>query len=303
MGVVLNSLDNPFFVAVYEGARAEAGELRVHATVRAVASNTDLAGQAAQVRALVAARNDCYALAPITATNLVPALRGVRRPMVIINSPIDAAAAKRAGVRTSTYIGTNDFAAGRLAGARMASLLPDGGQVVLVGGWAGNINSRLRLSGFERGIRGARVRVVERVHAGYDRTKAEIAAVRILRRHPGVAGFFAANDLMALGIADALRAAGRAGKVRVIGLDGIAAALDAVRAGTLSATVSQYPYVMGQMAVEACAAVVGGARLPARVDAPIALLTPANVGRAIAAFPRPSLPYSDPFRRLLPRHR
>jgi hypothetical protein len=45
----------------------------------------------------------------------------------------------------------------------------------------------------------------------------------------------------------------------------------------------------------------GGARLPARVDAPIALLTKDNVGPAIAAFPRPVQRYTDPFSRLIRR--
>jgi ABC-type sugar transport system substrate-binding protein len=198
-----------------------------------------------------------------------------------------------------TYIGTNDFAAGRLAGAHMASLLRGGGELALIGGLANNVNSGVRLSGFERGIRGTRSRVVARVNADYNRTKAEIAAERILRTHQRLSGFFAASDNMALGIADAVDAAGKTGTVRIIGSDGIAEALDAVRAGSISATVSQYPYVMGQMAVEACAAAAGGARLPARVDAPIALLTRGNVARAIAAFPKPFRPYSDPFRSLL----
>jgi ribose transport system substrate-binding protein len=299
MGVVLNALDNPFFVAIYEGARAEASRLEVSATVRSVTSNADLAGQAAQVRALIAERTDCYVVNPITATNLVSALRGVRRPIVDIDSPIDPAAAKRARVRIRTYIGTNDFAAGRLAGERMASLLRGGGDVALVGGLVHNVNSGVRLSGFERGIRGSRVRVVARVNADYDRTKAEIAAGRILRTQPRLSGFFAASDLMALGITDALRAAGKTGQVKVIGLDGSAEALDAVRAGSLSATVSQYPYVMGEMAIEACTAATRGAKLPTRVDAPIALLTRGNVARAIAAFPKPFIAYSDPFRLLL----
>jgi ribose transport system substrate-binding protein len=299
MGVVLNYLDDPFFVAIYEGARAEARHLQVRATVRSVTSNADVADQAAQVRALVADRKDCYVVNPIAATNLVTALRGVRRPIINIDSPIDPAAAKRAHVRIRTYIGTNDFAAGRLAGDRMASLLPGGGDVALVGGLADNVNSGVRLNGFERGIRGSRLRVVARVNADYNRTKAEIAAERILRTHPRLSGFFAASDNMALGIADALGAAGKTGKVRVIGLDGSADALDAIWAGSISATVSQYPYVMGQLAVEACAAAARGARLPARVDAPIALLTKDNVERAIAAFPKPFQPYSDPFNPLL----
>jgi ribose transport system substrate-binding protein len=180
----------------------------------------------------------------------------------------------------------------------MASLLRRGGEVALLGGWAGNVNSVLRLGGFQRGIQGTRLRVVARVNANYDRTTAEIAADRILRAYPHLSGFFAANDLMALGIADSVGAAGRTGKVKIIGLDGIAEALDAIRAGSISATVSQYPYVMGRMAIEACAAAAGGARLPTRVDAPIALLTKDNVARAITAFPLPVQRYSDPFTRL-----
>jgi ribose transport system substrate-binding protein len=268
-------------------------------TFRAVTSNADLAGQAAQLRALGAAREDCYVVGPIAATSLITALRRVSGPIVIINSPIDPAAVKRARVHLSSYVGTDDFAAGRLAGARMASLLGGSGEVALLGGWADNVNSRLRLGGFERGIQGTRLRVVARVNANYDRTTAEVAAEGILRHHPGVSGFFAANDLMALGIADSVGAAGLAGKVKIIGLDGIAGALDAVRAGSISATVSQYPYAMGQMAVEACAAAARGARLPARVDAPIALLTKANVARAITAFPTPIQGYSDAFSRIL----
>jgi ribose transport system substrate-binding protein len=299
MGVVLKGLDNPFFVAMYEGVTAEAGRRRAHSSVRAATSITDLGGQAAIARALVAARKDCYVVNPISATNLVGALRGASRPIVNVDSPIDGSAARRAGVRIRTYIGTNDFAAGRMAGAKMASLLPGGGTVALVAGPAGNVNSERRLSGFERGIRGTRVKAVARADADYVRTTAEVAAERILHTHPRLSGFFAVNDEMALGVADAVRSAGKTGAVKIIGLDGIPEALDAVRAGSISATVSQYPYVMGEMAVEACIAAARGARLPARVDAPTTVVTRSNVARASATFPRPFRGYSDPFERIL----
>jgi ribose transport system substrate-binding protein len=200
-----------------------------------------------------------------------------------------------------TYIGTNDVAAGTIAGVRMASLLKPGGRVALIGGLADNVNSGLRLKGFERGIRGSGLRVVARMNADYRRTKAQIVAEQILRNNPNLAGFFAASDLMALGVADAVRAAGRTGQVKIIGLDGIPEALDAIRLREIDATVSQYPYVMGQMAVEACVAAAHGSKLPRRVDAPVALVTKANVRRAIASFPHPFRQYSDPFKRLLKR--
>src|SRR3954451_24846354 len=69
------------------------------------------------------------------------------------------------------YIGTDDLASGSLAGKRMSAILPDGGEVALLGGIADNINSGRRLSGFEHGIRGSRVKVVARVNADYSRTK------------------------------------------------------------------------------------------------------------------------------------
>ena len=301
IGVILNYLDDPFFVAIYEGVRAEATRLHVRATVRSVTSNAEFAGQATQLRALAREHDDCYVVNPITATNLVTALRGLRRPIVNVDSPVDPVAARRAGVHVTTYIGTDDFASGQLAGARMAALLPHGGQVALVGGFADNINSGVRLRGFERGIRGSRVDVVARVNADYNRTKAQIAAERILRAHPHLSGFFAASDSMVLGIADTLRGAGRVGDVRVIGHDGTVAALEEIQQGSVSADVSQYPYVMGQMAVEACVAAARGARLPARVDAPIALLTNTDVGQAIRAFPKPFGRYLDPFERLARR--
>jgi ribose transport system substrate-binding protein len=145
------------------------------------------------------------------------------------------------------------------------------------------------------------VRVVARANADYVQAKAELAATEMLRRHPRLAGIFAANDLMALGAADAVRTAGRSGEVAIVGLDGIAEALDAIRRGSISATVSQYPYVMGRMAVEACLAAARGAVLPGRVDAPIAVVRKANVARASRMFPRPFQAYSDPFARLLRR--
>jgi ABC-type sugar transport system substrate-binding protein len=299
VGVILKSLDNPFFVTLYEGVRTEASRRGAVSAVRAATGDANRSGQARLVRQLVAAGRDCYVVNPITGTNLIAPLKGVKRPIVNVDSPVDVDAAKRAGVRIATFIGTNDVTAGKLAAARMASLLPHGGTVALIGGAADSVNSQHRLSGFESGIGGTGLRVVARVDADYARDKAEVAADGILRGHPGLSGFFAVNDEMALGVATAVRLAGKTGAVAIIGVDGISEALDAVRDGSISATVSQYPYVMGQMAIEACVAANRGVRLPAKVDSPVVVVTKSNVARATAAFPSPFRGYSDPYARIL----
>jgi ribose transport system substrate-binding protein len=299
VGVILKGLDNPFFVTMYEGARAEAARRRVAASFLAAADVDDAEGQAARARTLVRGRHDCYVVNPYSPRSLIRAFRSVKRPVVNVDSPLDRAAARRAGMRIKTYIGTDDAAAGALAAAGMVSALRGRGEVALLAGFADSVNSNLRLRGFTRRVARTKIRIVARVVADYDRTKAQLATRRIVREHPNVAGFFAANDEMALGIADTLRAVGKRGVVRVIGVDAIPAALDAVRAGALTGTVAQYPYVMGRMAIEACIAAARGAKLPARVNAPVVLVTKQNVRRVSAAFPLPPRPYFDPFARLL----
>jgi ABC-type sugar transport system substrate-binding protein len=298
VGVVLKGLDNPFFVAMYEGARAEVSRRHVVASFHAATNVDDEAGQTARARTLVRGRNqDCYVLNPISPTNLLPAFRGVKRPVVNVDSPIDPVAARRAGMRIAAFIGTDDAAAGELAATTMKAALDGDGDVAVVGGFG--VNSALRLRGFTRGLKGTRIGIVARPSAGYSRGRAQVAARHILREHPDIVGFFAANDEMALGITDAVQAAGKRGAVKVIGVDAIPAALDAVRAGVLTGTVAQYPYVMGRMAIEACIAVAHGARVPRRVNTPIVLVTRKNIRRASAAFPLPPQPYADPFARLL----
>jgi ribose transport system substrate-binding protein len=125
------------------------------------------------------------------------------------------------------------------------------------------------------------------------------AAADMLAERPGIAGFFAANDQMALGVSRAVAHAGRRGTVAVVGVDGIEEALAAIRRGEMSATVSQYPYTIGKLGVEACLAAAAGKSLPAKVDAPIQVVTRRNVERAQAKFPQPVEPFDGPFARML----
>ena len=85
----------------------------------------------------------------------------------------------------------------------------------------------------------------------------------------------------------------------VVGVDGIEQALLAVERGAMSATVSQYPYTIGRLGVEACLAAASGKSPPAHVDAPVQVVTKRNVARAEEKFPQPVQPFESPFAALL----
>src|ERR687889_2031528 len=91
----------------------------------------------------------------------------------------------------------------------------------------------------------------------------------------------------------------KTGKVEVISVDGVKDALEAVKAGTLSATVAQYPYAIGLMGVEACQAAAKGKTLPADVKAPVELITKENATKALEVTPKPVAAYDDPFAALI----
>jgi ribose transport system substrate-binding protein len=141
--------------------------------------------------------------------------------------------------------------------------------------------------------------VGQTVAANWERQEALTQATNILRATPDVKAFFAANDDMGLGASRAVANEGKSRQIQVVSVDGNPDALQAVANGELAATVAQYPYAIGQMGVDACRAAAGGATLPAKVDAPVALVTKENAQQAITTAPKPFAPYDNPFTALI----
>ena len=299
LAAVIKGLDNPFFVTMRDGLVAAARHDGVRLQVAAApAGLQDTAGQASALETLAVSDPRCYVVNPINPTNLVGALARVAAdtPVVNVDSVIGQDAAQAVGVKVTTYIGTDNREGGRMAADAMAGLVSRGARVAVITGIPGDVGSGLRAAGFKQGTKG-RFAVVATAAADFERNKARLAAADLLRTDRRLDGFFAVNDLMALGVADAVRAAGRQGDVRVVGFDGIPQALAAISRGRLAATVAQYPYTMGQLAIEACLAAVGGRGVPATVDAPVQVVTDDNVARARENFPAPVEHFDDPFAR------
>lgn len=299
VGVMIKGLDNPFFAAMNDGVKAAAGERGADVQVQAAAGLEDTSGQATKLEALIGQDLGCYVVNPISQTNLVQPLARVPddTPVVNIDSPIGAEAAKQADLKIATYIGTDNIEAGGMAADTMAKLV-GGGKVGVIGGISGDATSAARIEGFTKGAKG-RFEPLKTVAGDWDRAKALNAAEDLMRANPDIKGFFAANDQMALGIAQAVRNAGKRGDIAIVGVDGIEDALKAIDSGDMSATVSQYPYTIGQLGVEACLAAAGGKQLPANVKAPVQVVTKDNVAKAQQNFPEPVAKYDDPFAAML----
>ena len=115
----------------------------------------------------------CYIVNPISVSNLVQALVPLAAknvPIINIDSAIDPDQAKAAGFTVTTYVGTDNVAAGRLAGEEMLRLVPAGSKVALIAGIVGDLGSNARIQGFKEATDG-KLEVVM-VSADWDREKA-----------------------------------------------------------------------------------------------------------------------------------
>jgi ABC-type sugar transport system substrate-binding protein len=300
---VLKGLDNPFFQTMQTGVQDAATANNVKVEVQAATSITDTTGQADKLAALANQNYNCFIVNPISGTNLIQGiakLAAAKKPIVNIDSPVDADAAKQANATLATYIGTDNVAAGKTAGDEMLKLLPDGGKVVAIGGISGDATSAARVSGFSDAVKAQpSITLLDSVAGNWDRQVALTQADTLLRANPDLAGFFDANDDMALGVARAVASANKTGTVKIVSVDGLKEALEGVKSGDLSAVVAQYPLVIGQMGVEACKAATSGKTLPANVAAPVELVTKDNAEQAISATPKPFGEYADPFKDLV----
>jgi ABC-type sugar transport system substrate-binding protein len=300
IAAVIKGVENPFFDAMRDGLVASARRHGIPLRVAAAAGLQDTAGQASKLESLIADDAACYVVNPINRTNLIQGLGHVAdgTPIVNIDSPVGKESAAAVGAKITTYIGTDNVAAGRLAADAMAALVDRRARVAVIAGIPGDASSGARIAGFRDGAQG-RFDVVATSAADFERGKARLAAEAVLQGDPAIKGFFAVNDEMALGVAEAVRAAGRTGEVAVVGVDGIREALAAVKSGALSATVAQYPYTIGELGMEACLAAMRGTPVPANLDAPIMVVTRDNVARAQANFPKPPESFRSPLGELL----
>ena len=135
------------------------------------------------------------------------------------------------------------------------------GGVVALGGILSNVPAIERKLGLDMAVKdaGGKVELLDFQPADWDEKKAfDITQAWVTRFGDKVKGVFAANDGMGMGALEALRQNGLAGKVPVVGIDGIAQAVKAIEAGEFAGTVAWDPLWTGGMGLAIPYAVATG---------------------------------------------
>jgi ribose transport system substrate-binding protein len=199
-------------------------------------------------------------------------------PVVIFDSGLQ-------GDNYISYVATDNFKAGQLAGQYMAKLLDGKGNVVVLRYAEGSDSTTRREDGFIDAIKAfTDIEIVtSNQYAGVTTESALQAAENLLSRFGAnegslqIDGIFCATEPTALGILRALQNAGYAGKVKFIGFDSSEKMISALRAGELSGFVVQNPMRIGYLAVKTLVGHIRGEQVPRRIDTGSLLVTMENI--------------------------
>lgn len=261
VGVVISTLNNPFFVTLKEGAEAKASELGYDLVV--LDSQNDPTKELANMEDLLTQGVDAILINPTDSDAVGNAIKMANKE----NIPVITLDRGASSGDVVTHIASDNVAGGKMAGEYIVDLLGGKGLVVELEGIPGTSAARDRGKGFNDALKGTDVSVVARQAADFDRTKGLNVMENILQAQPEIDAVFAHNDEMALGALKAIQGSGR--DILVVGFDATDDAVNAVKAGEMTATVAQQPAMIGSMGVEAVAKVLAGESLESYI--PISL--------------------------------
>ncbi|KPZ05269.1 hypothetical protein ALP50_03436 [Pseudomonas syringae pv. spinaceae] len=234
------TLSIPYFIYMHEQASLEAKALNVKLLVQDAQSSSTK--QSSDVENALTQGVDAMVVAPNDVTALAPALNEVlseKVPLVTVDRRVEGTDAP------VPYVTADSVAGGRLMAELVTSNMKDGARVAFIGGTPGSSTAIDRAKGVHDGLKagGEKFQLVAEQSGEWERAKAMSVAENILTSlsaNPPDAIICASGD-MALGAAEAVRAMGLKGKVKVIGFYAYPEVLRAIRDGDIAGIVEQSP--------------------------------------------------------------
>ena len=268
-----------FWKSVHAGAVKASRELDVDIVWKGPLKEDDLKSQIDLVQSFTAQRVSGIVLAPLNDKALIASVDAADRagiPSVIFDSALS-------GGKIVSFVATDNRAAGRLAGERMAELLGGPGKVVVLRYQEGSSSTHEREEGFLEAVRKhAGIEVVSENQYGGATTESSFSAGEslLLAKNAaggGIQGVFAPNESTTFGMLLALEKTKLAGKLKFVGFDASDKLVKAVEDGRIDALVLQNPFKMGYLAVTAIVAQLRKKPVEARTDTGAQLVDKQNL--------------------------
>lgn len=274
VGVTMLSMQNEFIVNVNDEMVKKAEEAGIELIT--VDAERSALKQVEQVESFIAQKVDAIIMNPCEVEASSPAVTkalAAKIPIINVNSETSA--------KPSAFVGSDDVESARIAMKYIAERLGGKGNVVMMDGYMGQAAQLKREQGAREILKQyPNIKLLANQTGEWDRAKAMSLMENWIQSFgPQINAVFAHNDEMGLGAVKALTDAGMKDKVIVVSIDAIPDALQAVKKGTLDATVFQNAEQQGSKAIDTAIKAAKGQPYEKQTLVPFQLVTKDNLSK------------------------
>ncbi len=243
LGVILFSLENPFFIDVLAGVEEKAEELAgYNCTVLIRQISFGVEEQLKAIEELLSEEVNGIALAPYNDERIRACILHLHEqgiPVVTFNTDIE-------GSRRIAYVGSHYTKSGATAAGLLRLCTPGEVHVGIITGSSNILCHTERIAGFTEAMRpfADRIHIAEIIENHDDEIESYEKTSRLLSEHPEInALFFAAGGVY--GGCRAVTSSGLQGRLRIVAFDKVPTTVELVKKGVISATICQQPRLQG----------------------------------------------------------
>ena len=185
------------------------------------------------------------AISPVDPPNETDYLNTVAAKTNLITSDSDAPNSNRL-----CYIGTDNHAAGVMAGGLIKKAIPGGGKIILFVGKSDAQNAKDRISGIQDALKGSNIQIIDTRTDDADHARAKQNAADAIVSHPDLAGMVGIWSYNGPAIYSAVKGANKQGKIQIVAFDQEEDTMTGIKDGTIYGTIVQQPYQFGYKSIE-----------------------------------------------------
>jgi len=261
IAVIPKGTSHDFWNEIKIGALKAQKEFRVNVEYRGPNNDGDTYSQIKLVESFIQKKVDAIVLAPNHKTDLIPIVKkaiknGIK--VIIIDSSLD-------GNYYESFIATDNFAAGKLAGEKLAKLVGTNGRVGLIRFKVGNASTEMREAGFTQVMKEKNIEIIVDEYGGVTIGSAYRKGLEILAKKPKLTGFFTTNETATIGIEKALIDNKLSGKIFLVGFDINKEIEKGIVNGSINGVIVQEPQLMGYLGVKAAVDVLQGKKVDKKI--------------------------------------
>lgn len=269
-------LNFPFFVHMMDLAKKHAADLGNIDFIPLDGGNA-ATKQTSDLEAMIAQKVDGIVISPIDVNAMQPAVQEV----VSAHIPLVTVDRNVTGVATLAHVGADNVEGGRLQGQYLIQILPNGGNVYELRGQPGASPAIDRDKGLKEALQGhSSIKIVVDQTANFQKVDAVNVMESALAGNPTPDAIVCANDDMALGVVEVAKEQNL--KAPIIGYDALPESLQAINAGTMAATIEQFPGQQASKALDILVDYLRNGKSPSQHDNYLTpkLITKANLMEA-----------------------